>query len=157
MASCFPYLCADNACLTSCQSADDCDASAYCRLDDGSCELMGEIGDSCADAEQCRSDYCAPSGQCAPDVGCGGLACGTYICDLGACLSSCTSIAQCADGFVCDPSGSCVEPPVVEEGELGCATRGSGGSRSGSSRSAGSLWPLGLLLAVGLWRRRQRA
>jgi MYXO-CTERM domain-containing protein len=82
--------------------------------------------------------------------------CGVYRCEpvLGACYERCNSIAQCAPGSVCDPSGRCVAPPDKAAGhDLICSVRS---AASGEPSFSGALVAAGLALGLGLRRRARR-
>lgn len=127
--SCAPYVCdgAAPACPSSCAADDDCGASA-----------------------RCAAGLCVPRGACTAD----GLSlaagdrrsCVPYRCREGACLASCSSGADCADGRVCDTNGTCVASP--DGGGSGCAH-----GRSSSPWGAIALATLiGVLAARRRWR-----
>jgi hypothetical protein len=123
----------------------------------------------CQDGSDCATGFCA-GGYCCneacngPCETCGGPnpgickpvtgtpprdpdACSPYACGGGACLSACTSVDDCAEGFVCDDTQTparCVAPELLlQEDEGGCSFHAPG--RSGAA--------LALLAALGLMRR----
>ncbi|AUX41687.1 uncharacterized protein SOCE26_031090 [Sorangium cellulosum] len=79
--------------------------------------------------------------------------CGSYRCApaLGACYSSCLSVAECAPGWVCDPGGRCVQPPEIAVGsDPGCS------AAAGRAGGAAGRWTAALLAAGALALRRPR-
>jgi glucose/arabinose dehydrogenase len=66
--ACQPYVCGEEACLTECESEDDCDSGSACI--DHACSADGGCtsDDDCADGETCDID----SGSCQADEGTGG-------------------------------------------------------------------------------------
>jgi N-acetylneuraminic acid mutarotase len=79
--------------------------------------------------------------------------CGRYRCEaaFGACYARCTSVADCAPGSVCDPSGSCVAPPdVAAQQNAGCSMAAPG------ARESGPWWLLLAAVAGAALRPRSR-
>jgi hypothetical protein len=112
--NCLPYTCdsGSGACKTGCQSDLDCALGAKCDSVGGKCAI---IGASCKDAHTVK----LANGQ--------EQSCEPYQCLGGACLDACTTTADCAPGYACQPP-SCV--PASDGG-------GSGGS-SGAGGNGGS-------------------
>ncbi len=94
--ACAPFVCSDNACLTSCQGSDDCIAGSVC--DQGDCVL---------------TECTISSGQ----------DCEGFACVEGLCLDTCSGSNDCAAGYWCS-DGRCVPDPVANgsscEADLGC-------------------------------------
>jgi MYXO-CTERM domain-containing protein len=74
--------------------------------------------------------------------------CAPYKCIADACRTQCGSVDDCADGFVCDYGGRCVQAPGGDSS--GCAV--SGAPSSGGAILAGAVWMLAAFVA----RRRRR-
>ena len=96
----------------------NCDDTNLCTQDlcdpaTGSCQNPDVTGTvtcgtaSCDGSTVTQAPLCGPGGSCGtPAV----LNCLNYACDpiSAACLSGCTSDADCANGAYCDPNGACV-------------------------------------------------
>ncbi|AKT37388.1 uncharacterized protein CMC5_015240 [Chondromyces crocatus] len=90
---------------TTCGRDGTCDGAGSCRL--------YPTGSSCGETAGCDSgvqtspDQCDGAGTCL--IG-GTESCGSYACDPTgmSCLSSCTTIADCATGFYCNAQNECV-------------------------------------------------
>jgi Thrombospondin type 3 repeat len=159
---CAPYKCVEGACLQECTDDEDCaDTLGYCAA--GACKDKKPDNSLCDVANECLSDLCV-FGVCGvqdePTCAADGYtyvfadgetteSCSPYACKNAACLLSCTSVNDCAPGFVCGLDGQCVtEPAVIEDG--GCAVPAS----PASGRGLEALLALPLL---SLLRRRRRA
>ena len=115
---CAPYVCAPTSCRTSCTSNAHCISEHICS---GSvCVPLGGEG----------GGPVMPPCDCAP-YGCNAA---------GECLTGCTANDQCADGFVCDSGGVCIETPPLNEIPGACS------SRVVARRIP--LWPMWLLLPL---------
>lgn len=132
--ACAPYLCGATSCADSCSSDDDCTAGTRCDVNN-----LCVASATCID-EVTRQDVDGDLSDCTPAR-----------CRDGVCLDSCTSTADCASGFSCDPDGDCVPVPSAaasgDGGGCGCRF----GSRPASTA------PLALLLLPLVLRRRRRA
>jgi MYXO-CTERM domain-containing protein len=133
-ASCEAYACSADGtrCRASCAASSDCASGFVC------------VGDKCEKrAASCSDDKASsiPNGGTA-------VSCAPYRCiDTGACGSSCHTSDECAAGFVCDPSGTCLAPPAAAD---------DGGCAYGHSARSGSLVGFALAaLALSLARRRR--
>lgn len=135
---CAPYGCAGNTCGASCESDSECDASAVCDLASGKCVTPAK----CADADTVE----APNG--------GLVACAPFRCENGACLTSCTSVKDCAASYVCGASGVCQKatPAAEADSSSGCASAPARGSPA-PYRALG-LFLLGLPLLLRMRARR---
>ena len=136
-ATCEAYTCSDDGarCRTSCAKESDCASGFYCQVD------------------KCVKRAAACSQDNASSIPNGGTAvpCAPYRCvESGACGSSCHTSDECAAGFVCDPSGTCVAPPAAGD-EGGCAY---GASSHGRRAGAGLLLVAMAISAVTRRRRR---
>ena len=147
-ASCASGSCADGVC---CESA--CGVCRSCALPglEGRCSARCDDATHalvCADGtgtgtgtNTCGADACVPRD------------CGRYGCDPASegCRSRCTSVADCAPGLGCDPSGACVPLPAVAGGDpVTCAMREAGEGTDGRA-----WWGVGLMAALALLRRRR--
>lgn len=93
---CGAFACKGTACATSCDTDADCASNARCDAATKTCIATGA---SCDGAHTVTS----PNGtrtDCSP-----------YTCEGNGCKASCGSVSDCADPFVCDPSGHCVARP----------------------------------------------
>lgn len=118
-------------CPTRCATSEDCAANATCDTASGNC--ISRV--VCADEKTLR-DLTGQTTDCAP-----------YRCSANACKTQCTSIDDCAPGFVCDPEGRCAFPPSGGDGG-GCATS------PDASPGAGAL-ALVALAALAAFRKRR--
>ncbi|WP_084735439.1 OmpA family protein [Cystobacter ferrugineus] len=101
-----------------------------------------QCGDaSCSEGVSISSGTCNGAGTCTQET----QSCGDYVCGEVACLSSCTSDAQCAEGSVC-LSGECKPDSTLLVEGSGCSSTG----------GAGAGLPL-LLSSLALWLRRRRS
>ncbi len=125
---CAPFACDPEgvACVSECETVDDCETGAVCRAD-GSCAIVENA--ECID-DHTVADPAGTQTDCSP-----------LKCESNACLKSCRSIDDCIDGFVCDGSSACVEPPDDPAPPDDCALRG-------GPRSSGGSLVLGLALAA---------
>lgn len=127
--SCLPYLCANNACLKTCTSANDCETGGACILT--ACVPKGGNGTPCGGNFECTNGNCVEgvccdtpcNGQCqscreankdsGPDGVCGqvktGVACGTSTC-----------IGGVQNGDQCTATGTC-EPASIPCAPYLCA------------------------------------
>ncbi len=177
---CVEGVCCNTACEQKCHSCALLGSPGICTVEPvgvdlrqncgpartclGTCDGAGECigagkGTMCA-RNRCTGPstgvgpaYCAAPGAKCEESGSVAFDCGPYACApaFGACLQSCATTADCANGFACDlPSKTClpVEPPSSDSG---CAV-----SSRGADGSAGLFLGLGAL-GVLLGRRRRRA
>jgi hypothetical protein len=130
--ACFPYLCGDDACRTSCVSDADCAPAAHCDAD-GQCRSDHPLGGACDGPGDCESGFCVGGvccneacegecwvcsaengGVCSPSTGqaCStGEACTSGVCQAGVCTPG--DPVVCPDCQVCDPdAGGCVVDPA---------------------------------------------
>ncbi|MEB2323367.1 MAG: MYXO-CTERM sorting domain-containing protein [Sorangiineae bacterium] len=136
---CEPYACGPTACKDKCATDDDCTNGYECNVESG----------KCLNGASCDGDHTITApGQAPTD-------CRPYRCQAGGtCMTTCVSIDDCVDGFICDTDGRCATATFVRSeddsaGGCGCRTASSGGG------SAGWLGA-GLLAAGALVRRRRR-
>jgi hypothetical protein len=136
-ATCPGYKCKGTIdCPTKCESDDDCASNATCDPSTKTCVTRIVCSDS-----QTLKDLTGKQTSCAP-----------YKCIADACRTQCGSVDDCADGFVCDYGGRCVQAPGGDAS--GCAVNGTNGaSSSGGTLVAGAVWMLAALVAR---RRRER-
>lgn len=101
------------ACATDRACHDRCEVDADCRS-----------GLGCRDAECVpRAVYCSERSTLHTLDG-DEQSCAPFACVSGACLESCASAAQCAEGFVCDENDECIAPPRAgSSNAAGCGCR----------------------------------
>jgi hypothetical protein len=147
---CVEGVCCDSACTDRCHSCALLSSPGKCTLEPigvdlrsecgpantclGTCDGKGECigagnGTMCA-RNRCKTAstgvgpaYCAAPGAKCPTDETVPFDCAPYACEpaFGACLTSCKSSADCANGAVCDVgSGQCVSPQPAEDSG-GCA------------------------------------
>lgn len=158
---CGEYACVEGVCLPSCMANADCAQFAWCDTEAHTCKEKQMPGSPCAEDEACMMgncaegvcitgtmDVCAPDGRFMISPDGSTTDCAPYICKGERCVPQCVSIDDCSEGNVCDPSGDCIPPPVIDPGSFSCGTPGPGAGGAG--------W---LLLLAGLcaWARRQRS
>ncbi|MBI2388501.1 MAG: hypothetical protein HYV09_02690 [Deltaproteobacteria bacterium] len=136
---CSPYLnCTNGKCVSGCATAGDCATGMGCLY--GTCATKLDKGAACVSGTDCASGFCidgtccdgACTDQCKACDNAGSLgtcsdtagaphgtrtSCAPYTCGGGACLTGCTSDAQCLAGNRCDSAGTCV--PTLANGK-GC-------------------------------------
>ncbi len=135
-ASCAPFACDSNGCLTTCTSDASCAKSFTCK--DHTC-VAAENGAVCVNDGLGSKGVDGAVKDCSP-----------YRCDVkGTCAQSCDSAAQCAPGFACDPSGQCVAAASGSSG--GCVV----GSVSTTTTETAA-YALAFVAALGLARTRRR-
>jgi len=143
----------DTDCSESCNEAmSDCSAAdpngALCASG-GSClddVCILAYGASCTADVECETDHCV-DGVCCVSADCTPYRCGT----VGGCSTSCDSVRDCADGYLCTASQTCEAPksePVESEG-CGC--------RLAPTNAGVSRWALLVLLGMVFARRRRSA
>ncbi|MGZ3456483.1 MAG: Kelch repeat-containing protein, partial [Polyangiales bacterium] len=132
--SCLPFACVGRACATSCSADDQCGSDFRCE------------GGACVS----RNAKCSEDGLSSVPLGGTPKSCEPYRCGAtGECQNTCETSAQCAPGFVCDPSStSCVAGAVSNDSGGGCSM----GNRPAPFAST----MLGLLVAIAITRRSQR-
>ncbi|EYF01333.1 hypothetical protein [Chondromyces apiculatus] len=94
------------------EGAETCGPYGLCD-GEGACRVYYPAGSSCGAEADCESgtqtfpDQCDGDGMCV--IG-GTLMCGSYACDSAgtACLTTCTTQADCTDGNYCNAAGQCV-------------------------------------------------
>jgi len=94
---CEPYACDTTVCKTTCTTGSDCAPGFNCV------------------ASKCSKLGCSPDGTTAYAEDGTPKACTPYKCSGFACLDSCKSKADCADGFVCEGT-ACVPPTTPDTG-----------------------------------------
>jgi MYXO-CTERM domain-containing protein len=138
--SCGAYACGDTACLLACTADTDC-ADAY-ECSDGECVPK-------TTAASCSTDLSTST----PQKTMMPVPCTPYICESssGICRTTCTTIDDCASGYICDSNKSCV-PSAAEKSSSssGCGCRVGAGAPSGAG--VGAI----LLLGLSSLRRRRR-
>ena len=153
-----------------CSSDAQCPAQGQCR--DGICLFGYECSNdnTCRTAEKCSASLCVHSVDktCTQSSDCAGL-----VCDAGHCVACAGSGARaCDDGWLCAPSGACLDAhksasPAASGsgahsgGGAGAGTQVRGGSFSCSVRRLGCARSSALLLVPGvcaalLRRKRKR-
>lgn len=134
-----------------CKVPGICQQSGLCDPETGLCSdpINREDGSRCEDSDPCTMDESCLKGQCEMvDVLCDCGNCGFYRCKgrEHRCLTACTSVEECAAGYVCNRHGQCVPPPPthgkIENGS--CELRALSSSEQGTG-VASSGW-LGLLI-----------
>ncbi len=122
-------------CPVKCVTSEDCAANATCDTATGNCISRVECSD-----EKTLRDLTGKTTDCAP-----------YKCEANACRTQCTSVDDCAPGFVCDPAGRCAFPPAGGDGG-GCTTTPTSGPTT-------STWllALGVAAIARACRKRRRA
>lgn len=135
------------------QTARPCPGNFSCA-DEASCKTSCEDDDGCTDGFACVDSACVPTARCDGDHtifaadGKTTTDCAPFKCnEKNRCKTSCESVADCANPFVCDASGTCVAA-VKSEPSDGCNL--ARGPQHGSA-------VLALLVALALRRRRQNA
>ncbi len=132
---CMPYVCAMDACETSCTSDDDCQSPDTCQPGVGgtkSCSLKAN-GLPCTTGDQCNS------GACADSVCCGGLSPGSTSCgkQCQSCNASAALAGTCQNlpAGASAPSGQCAASSSNPCGNTGkcdgagnCSKAAAGGS-----------------------------
>jgi hypothetical protein len=142
-ASCATAVCADQVCC-----ATPC--SGGCR----SCDVTGAVGTCMA---PCADDThvlgCPGGGDTCAASACAAQSCSPYRCTVaaGGCGSTCTSVADCAPGFACDPDHQCVPPPPTSDAAGACSV-----APPPAGGEAGP-WASAVLAALALGLRRRRA
>ncbi|MFO0553600.1 MAG: kelch repeat-containing protein [Polyangiaceae bacterium] len=132
---CSPFACGDTACLSSCDTDDECATGFHCE--DHAC-VAGKCDGSQATTPEGDVIDCSPY-TCQPD---------------GSCRTSCADVTDCAEPFACNSQLHCVARPPPSD-TTSCACRAAGtevGSRAGSRM----LTLLGLVLAATTIARRRR-
>lgn len=147
--ACQLYVCGETACKTSCESDDDCADPEQFECDSETKLCVPREGTTCEDDHTVLT----PEGE--------RESCFPYRCESGAsgaiCSTSCASTLDCAEGYVCDllqGQGTCVQPTDDAGGDA--SSEGCGCKVAGRSGRGGALW-LGVVLAIGLLRRRRTA
>lgn len=107
--ACAPYVCAQDACGSSCSQTSECAAGYYCA--DSACVPTLDPGSVCSGAEQCGSGFCAD-----------GVCCDSA-CDQGCAVCSAAAGAS-ADG-TCSPrargsAGTCALPQMCNGAAQAC-------------------------------------
>ncbi|MBI2388686.1 MAG: hypothetical protein HYV09_03630 [Deltaproteobacteria bacterium] len=128
---CEPFTCGATACLERCETASDCQSGYSCDAISGKCLAAG----TCDGDHTVRSVDGTRTTDCSP-----------FRCESGGtCKDSCGTTPDCVTGFVCDPSGRCVNAPAEPSDDGGCSMR----------RGPHAPWTgLVVMLAVVLRRRR---
>ncbi|MCG3172124.1 MAG: hypothetical protein GMKNLPBB_00269 [Myxococcota bacterium] len=102
---CSPYRCAgvpgSAACLNSCTSDADCRSTHYCN-GSNACVPKKLLGDTCAAANQCQSNFCTDGVCC--ENGCGGLCQACTAAKTGVADGNCRAVT-----FGSDPDNECTD------------------------------------------------
>ncbi len=178
---CADGVCCDSACGETCHSCALPSSPGHCALEPIGVDLRHECGPALSCLGTCGADgqcavaqkgtTCAPSRCVSPSSGLGPAACsaegaacptgdsisfdcGPYACDplIGACLTTCQSSADCANGSICDTTTNICTQPPPSSGSGGCSYGASGRDRTRSG--AGLLAFVAIALAA--MRRRAR-
>lgn len=134
------------SCRTSCSSDNDCIDDFICDAVDGGSGCVPLTGPLCDGKHTLRNpSSVGPDEECAGNLACpdGGTTC----------LSACTSVHDCVNPYICDPSGACVYPPDSVDPTLlpSCAA-----APPAPGRTSGA-WPAAFaFLALAALRRRRR-
>jgi hypothetical protein len=154
---CVEGICCDSACNDRCHSCALLSAPGICTLEPAGVDLKNECGaentctGTCGSAGECigagAGSMCARNRCNGPSTGIGpaycsgpGAACSNaevvpfdcspYACApaFGACLTTCVSSDDCANGFVCDVGSKTCVAPAPPEDSGGCSTAARGSS-----------------------------
>ncbi len=177
---CVDKVCCDTQCAGKCFSCALPGHAGHCTAEPTGVDLRGDCGagadclSTCGPGGTCvgadKSTQCEPSrctdgshglgpvlcpsqGAPCPIGSSAPFDCGRYRCEqaFGACYSRCQSVADCAPGSVCDPSGSCVAPPdVAAQQNGGCSLAVTG------ARESGRWWLVAAAVAGAVLARRSR-
>jgi MYXO-CTERM domain-containing protein len=156
--------CGNGACKgmpVTCTAPDDCHEAGACEPTTGECSTAQpkNDGDTCNDGNDCTEQETCREGVCGEGtpVTCACPECEPYVCfgPSRTCKKECTSVNDCAPGYVCDRTRQCVDPPLDmhHEDNSDCSLAPSGAT-------GGSPWPpvaLSLLGLGALFARRRRA
>jgi len=175
---CVEHVCCDTPCTDKCHSCRVPGAIGICSLEPAGIDIKNECGapGTCVQTcdgrggcvadrggEQCAAPRCADASHLQGAATCTGAGsacptaastfdCAPYLCvsELGACLTSCRSSADCLTGYRCDIEKSvCVSATNAGAGGCGCEMIG--------ARGAGAAGALALVfMGLGLLRRRNR-
>jgi hypothetical protein len=91
--------------LASCGTNGLCDGSGACQRYAAGLPCQAGICDP--NSATFSSSTCSGSGTCSPSPN---TACAPYNCNASGCKKACTVLSDCALGYVCSPSGTCVPP-----------------------------------------------
>ncbi|NUP06334.1 MAG: PEGA domain-containing protein [Polyangiaceae bacterium] len=128
---CDPFACGPEACLTACETDDECATGFHC--DEGAC-VAGQCDGSLATTPDGEVVDCSPY-TCQPD---------------GSCRTSCADVSDCTDPFACNFEGRCVaRPPADEPSSCDCKMA----SRSGRGDTT---WILSFFAVAAIAIRRRR-
>ncbi len=137
-----------------CPAIGVCYEPGICEKSTGQCPtpVPRENGALCDDENPCTEGDACGDGTCVgKEMLCDCQGCGAYRC-FGSpthCLDACSSVLECALGYVCNRQGQCVPPPPSGSVlDAGCSYGGRGNS------SSQAYW-LSLLLAMALFRPRK--
>lgn len=154
---------------TSCGDVLLCDALGDCKVGTDlcaaySCNAEGcfddcNADDACSDGFVCIAKACVDEallcdGSDALQADGTTKSCAPYVCKgRGECPSSCSSVDDCAKGFVCDEQARCVSTPPTSGGDDGCACALAPSDRDAEGRTHGAQ-----VIALGLvaWLRNKR-
>jgi MYXO-CTERM domain-containing protein len=97
---CKLYACMSGACTVTCLDSNDCSASAYCDVAQGTCQEKQENGSACDEPGTCASGYCVDAVCC--DKACAGQC---QACDVATAPGTCSPIVGVPHGIrpACDP------------------------------------------------------
>jgi len=106
-----------HCCMARCPSGDPPCAATDCDDQTGAC-VFPDAGVACGGVSCVVGDLlfqpgvCNGGGACAPNV----TICDPYACAAEACLTSCQTNSQCANGYFCDaPSALCCTDPIADD------------------------------------------
>jgi MYXO-CTERM domain-containing protein len=162
-AACSTGYCVDGVC---CESACDgtCEACSAAKKGGGVDGACGPVKDHTDPESDCLGYVCVTASQEGADAGAGadasgdvdaGASCIGESCSKGICLTTCSSSADCINGY-CDLKASppaCKKVPPIIEFDQGCGCRTAPGS---SDAPPGTLAAVSLFGAFGLVVRRVR-
>jgi hypothetical protein len=131
-AKCEPYVCGERSCKKACSADSDCAAGYTCATRTGICVF----------GAKCDGDHALVVG------GVPSIDCTPYRCNGVACITKCSSSADCVGGTTCNTTSGVCEPSTAPaDAGGGCVA---GGHRSGI---LGAIFALTLLLTLRRTRR----
>jgi hypothetical protein len=176
---CVEGVCCNTACTDECHSCALINSPGICTLEPAGVDLQNHCGASTTCTGTCGGDghcigagagsmceknvctgattgigpaYCAGPGAACSNAAVTAFDCTPYVCApaFGACITSCASTADCANGYTCDiPSKTCTAD--VPASKSGCSLSGAPQRDSASSAAYGLA-----VAAVAVIRRKSR-